>query len=159
LLVPVRLAPLSDSFRFPIWPIPTSSNASPPNEFVIKKIEPPREKYLYKSARNVRPLSTNFGYGCGLRLCGDSGTSTSREFIFDGCHRSRTRRLRSRRDSRPNSAGKNGRTRYGIASANAFATSRLAHGNDALHGYFCSTVCAKRDRRRGTRRNLRQHPL
>src|SRR6266700_3261600 len=28
-------------------PIPTSSNASPPNEFIIKKIERPREKYLY----------------------------------------------------------------------------------------------------------------
>jgi len=28
-------------------PIPTSANASPPNEFVINKIEPPREKYLY----------------------------------------------------------------------------------------------------------------
>jgi len=55
--------------------------------------------------------------------------------------------------------GKNGRTRYGIASARAFATSGLAHGDDALHGYFCSTVCAKRDRRRRTRRNLRQHPL
>src|SRR6266446_3892491 len=61
--------------------------------------------------------------------------------------------------SPPNSAGKNGRTRYGIASAKSFATSGLAHGNDALHGYFCSTVCAKRDRRRRTRRNLRQHPL